>query len=112
MKTKYLLKQAARGLVPERIIHKKKVGFFHGAVGHWLTMQKGGAVEKYLLPADAHYAELLDRRAVGQLIDGHGGARRDGNSRLLLSILLLEVWLSTFIPRAVPTASLELSSLR
>jgi asparagine synthase (glutamine-hydrolysing) len=30
LQTKYLLKRAARGLLPERVVHKRKLGFFQG----------------------------------------------------------------------------------
>src|SRR5438093_2990672 len=35
LETKHVLKLAARGLVPDRIIDKPKVGFFNAAVGSW-----------------------------------------------------------------------------
>ena len=34
--TKYLVKQIARGLIPDEIIDKPKKGFFNHAVGAWL----------------------------------------------------------------------------
>jgi len=103
--TKYLLKKASRGLVPDRIIAKRKIGFFHGAISDWFRAQTSGAISDYLLAPDPRYADLLDRRAVERLIATHAGDRRSGHGRLLLSILLLEVWLSTFLPRATPAAS-------
>ena len=37
--TKYLLREAARGLVPERVLEKKKIGFFSHALEGWFTAQ-------------------------------------------------------------------------
>src|SRR6185503_11313885 len=35
LQTKHVLKHAARGLVPDRIIDKPKIGFFNAAVAAW-----------------------------------------------------------------------------
>jgi asparagine synthase (glutamine-hydrolysing) len=99
--TKFALKQAARGIVPDEIVDKRKIGFFRGASDGWLRAQLSGAISDYLLGPDPRYAELLDRTAVERLVR----QQRDGNSanvHLLLAILMLEVWLSTYLPRAVP----------
>ena len=37
LETKHVLKRAARGLVPDRIIDKPKIGFFHAAVDAWFA---------------------------------------------------------------------------
>ena len=49
LNTKHVLKHAARGLVPDRIIDKPKVGFFNAAVDGWFRAQTRGAVSDYLL---------------------------------------------------------------
>ncbi len=38
-KTKYVLKRAARGVVPEFLLAKPKIGFFNRAVGTWFAAQ-------------------------------------------------------------------------
>ena len=102
LRTKHILKQAARGIVPDRIIDKPKIGFMRQSVGSWFQAQAARAVEDYLLQPQPRYAELLDRGAVERLIR-RGLAAPDAPERhLLLSILMLEIWLSTFLPRALP----------
>ena len=44
LKTKHVLRHAARGLVPDRVIDKQKIGFFRPAVEHWFGAQTGGPV--------------------------------------------------------------------
>ena len=39
MTTKYVLKQAARGVIPDQIIDKRKIGFFAGSVDRWFGAQ-------------------------------------------------------------------------
>jgi asparagine synthase (glutamine-hydrolysing) len=97
--TKYLLKQAARGLVPDQIIDKRKIGFFHGAISQWFRVHVESAVGTYLRRPDAAYADLLDRRQVEGLIDTHAGDASGAHGRLLLAILVLEVWLSSLAER-------------
>jgi asparagine synthase (glutamine-hydrolysing) len=101
LETKHVLKLAARGLVPDAIIDKRKIGFFHSAVDGWFRAQTSGAISDYLLGPNPRYAEILDRRCVEQLVKDHTDGTDKGNGRLLLSILMLEVWLSAYLPRAV-----------
>jgi asparagine synthase (glutamine-hydrolysing) len=90
LETKHVLKLAARGLVPDRIIDKPKVGFFNAAVDAWFRAQLSRASSDYLLGT----SDLLEPSAVQELLAG------DGNGHLLLRVLMLEVWLQTFLPRA------------
>ena len=99
--TKYLLKQAARGLVPNRIIDKPKIGFFHKAVEGWIAKQAEGSIATYLLDADPRYAEFLDPAVVRRLVRNHVEGIDRQYVQLLLFILFLEIWLSTSLPRAL-----------
>jgi asparagine synthase (glutamine-hydrolysing) len=105
LNTKHVLKHVARGLIPDRIIDKPKVGFFRAALDGWFRAQTSGAISDYLLGPSPRYAELLDRREVEKLVNGHADGSDTGNGYALLAILMLEIWLSTYLPRAVPAAS-------
>jgi asparagine synthase (glutamine-hydrolysing) len=102
--TKYLLRRAALGLVPDRIIDKPKVGFFNGFVSSWFEAQAGNAIREYLLQPNPKYSDLLSRTAVEQLVRAQSGTPMSGHADLLFSILLLEVWLSSYLPRATSVA--------
>jgi asparagine synthase (glutamine-hydrolysing) len=104
LQTKSILKDAARGVVPDRIIDKGKVGFFSGAVDGWFKSQAERAVADFLLQPAPRYADFLDRAEVRRLIEQHSAAPADKDVQLLLSILMLEVWLSSFVPRALSGA--------
>jgi asparagine synthase (glutamine-hydrolysing) len=104
---KYLLKRAARGLVPDRIIEKRKLGFFRSASSGWLRAQMSGAVSDYLLAESPRYAEFLDRGYVEGLIRGHQAGKTDEHVHLLIAILMLEIWLSSYVPRALPEAGVR-----
>ncbi len=101
--TKHVLRLAARGLVPDWVIDKKKIGFFHGSVAAWLQGHAQRSIETYLLRDDAKCSEFLDRAAVGELVRRvRSGSSDDGQA--LLAILMLEVWLSSYLPRASAAA--------
>ena len=102
--TKHVLKHAARGLIPDRIIDKPKIGFFRDSVDGWLSAQARGAISDYLLGPNPAYAELLDRNQVERLaVPGPDGSTA-ANQHLVLSILILEIWLSNYLPRALAPA--------
>lgn len=101
LETKAVLKDAARGLVPDRIIDKRKVGFFNSSVGGWFSAQADGALEQYLLSGPLACGELLDEEAIHRIVREHAQGTADVHPHLLLSILMLEVWLTTFLPRAL-----------
>jgi asparagine synthase (glutamine-hydrolysing) len=100
LNTKHVLKHAARGLIPDRIIDKPKVGFFNSTVEGWFRNQATSAVSDYLLGPSPAYAELLDRSRVEALVRDHVSGRDTSNSYTLLSVLMLEIWLSSYLPRA------------
>jgi asparagine synthase (glutamine-hydrolysing) len=98
--TKYVLKRAARGLIPDHVIDKPKIGFFAASVDRWFAAQTRGAIADHLLGPAPRYAEFLDRGTVAQLMERHADGTDTSNGRLLLSILMLELWLSSYLPRA------------
>lgn len=104
--TKAILKRTARGLVPDSIIDKPKIGFFNGAVGGWFSAQADGAIADWLLTERPCYSEFIDRAEVERLVREHvsGTAGGNGHSHALLSILMLEIWLADYLPRARSSA--------
>jgi asparagine synthase (glutamine-hydrolysing) len=97
---KFVLKHAARGVVPDQIIDKRKLGFFRGATDAWLRTQITGAASTYLMDENPRYAEFLDQETVRRLVAAQV-AGDSGNIHLLLAILMLEVWLNSYVPRAI-----------
>ena len=100
--TKFVLREAARGIVPDQIVDKRKIGFFRGVSQAWIRSQLSGAFTDYLLAPSPAYSDLLERRAVEELLREAVQNRR--RAQLTLSVLMLEVWLSTFLPRALSRA--------
>jgi asparagine synthase (glutamine-hydrolysing) len=109
LRTKALLKDAARGIIPDRIIDKKKLGFLRSASDGWFRAQIDGAVSDYLLVSSTRCSEFLDQPTLERMVAGHARSGRSTDIHLLLAILMLEIWLSTYLPRAVspPSATRE-----
>lgn len=99
--TKYVLRQAARGLIPTRAIEKPKQGFFNAAVDGWFEAQSGTATKDYLLQSEPRYGAFLEPEEVRRLVQRQATSPNKRRGQLLLSILMLEIWLSRFVPRAL-----------
>jgi len=92
--TKYVLKEASRGILPDSIIDRKKHGF-GVPLGAWL--RKDISMVKDLLLSDtARQRKLLNIATVEQLIREHESGQRDHN-RILWTLLTLEMWHQVFI---------------
>lgn len=97
--TKHVLREAAGGLLPPDIIHRKKVGFFRQATSTWFDAQVDGVMSDVLLDPGARYREFLDQAAVGRAIEHGRRSADDADRRTLIALLMLEVWLARVLPR-------------
>ena len=99
LRTKHLLKEAARGLVPDHVIDKRKIGFFRGSVeaGSALRADQRDARPSARSRRAVHRVPRSRRRQT--LVRDHPAGEATG--QLLLSILMLEVWLREYLPRAL-----------
>ena len=79
LQTKHILRETVRGLVPDWVIDKRKVGFFHGAVAGWFEGHASRAIETYVLRPDARYADFLDPTAVRDIVGRAQGRRKAGD---------------------------------
>ena len=101
---KRALRRAARGLVPDFVLDKRKLGFFSTSVESWLESHSGSLVDELLLAAEPRYAQVLSPALVRRLVyDWRNGERR--HSRAVLALVMLELWLREFLPRAFDAAS-------
>jgi asparagine synthase (glutamine-hydrolysing) len=100
LRTKHVLRLAARGILPEQVLtSRRKVGFFHPVVDTWFRAQIDGAVATYLLSDDLRCAEFIDQGTLQQMVRGDTRDRPDTYS--LFVILMLELWLASYLPRAL-----------
>jgi asparagine synthase (glutamine-hydrolysing) len=76
MQTKYVLKRALHGLLPDDIIHWRKAGFMM-PVARWLSGEMRETVEDLCSPGGVSRAGLFDAAFVRQILDEHFQRRRD-----------------------------------
>lgn len=88
-KLKLVLKESAKGLLPENIIHRKKHGF-GVPLGAWLRKDIS-PVKDLLLSNTARQRGLMNMGTVEKLIAEHEAGQRD-NNRILWTLLTLEQW--------------------
>jgi asparagine synthase (glutamine-hydrolysing) len=90
MKTKWVLRQAMAGRLPEPILRQRKLGFNLPIAG-WLAGELRDFAQDVLSPTRLRRQGLLDPDAVGRLVSDHVRRRAD-HSRAIWALLFLTVW--------------------
>jgi asparagine synthase (glutamine-hydrolysing) len=93
--TKRILREASRGLLPDSILTRKKMGFpvpFSG----WVRGPWHAAARDVLLDRKARERGVMNPGAVTALLDAHRDGRRDAGDAIW-ALLNLELWYRTFI---------------
>ena len=95
--TKYLFKQALRGVLPDAIIDRPKHGFAV-PLAHWLRGDLAAFARDVLLSASSRQRGIFDARHVERLLALH---RRGRNLDLQLwTMLSFELWCRRFLDRS------------
>jgi len=92
--TKWVVKEVARRHLPAEIVERRKVGF-RVPLDSWF---RGGLREMsndLLLGKDSFVGELMDRKAIVDLLAAHDSERRDEEIRIW-TLLSLEIWHQRF----------------
>lgn len=100
--SKYILKEAARGLLPDDIIDRKKHGF-GVPVGRWFREDLRGYVREILLDPQTTARGYFREDGVRRLLDEHARGQRNHGQRIWL-LLTVEWWHRLFIDPPVPGA--------
>jgi asparagine synthase (glutamine-hydrolysing) len=93
--TKYLLKRALRGLVPQENLSRRKMGF-GVPISHWLRGELKGLLTDTILSGKAQSRGYFNGQMVRHLVDQHIEARRDYAPQLW-TLMMLELWHREFI---------------
>src|SRR5262245_65669397 len=97
LETKYILKRAAAGLIPEEIINRPKQGF-DVPIRRWFNRELREMLDDTLNDRRARERGDFNHRAVLAILDEHRRGVRD-HSRKLWGLLTLELWRRAFIDR-------------
>jgi asparagine synthase (glutamine-hydrolysing) len=93
--TKRILREAMRGVVPESILTRKKMGF-PVPFGRWVAGAWNGVAREVLLDRRTRERGLINAAAVEKLLDAQRDGRRSGGDAIW-ALLNLELWYRTFI---------------
>jgi asparagine synthase (glutamine-hydrolysing) len=88
--TKYVLKLALKGLLPDEIIHRRKSGFMM-PVASWLNQSMRTSIDDLCSPGEIAKTGLFDPACVRQMMDEHFQHRRD-HRKPLYALLCFMAW--------------------
>jgi asparagine synthase (glutamine-hydrolysing) len=105
---KAIFKKALRGLLPERILARRKMGF-GVPLDHWFRGQLTDLLRDTLLSQRSLERGYFRRRSVEQLIEAHVGGRSNHQYQLW-NLLMLELWHRVFVDAPAATSIRQASA--
>jgi asparagine synthase (glutamine-hydrolysing) len=95
--TKRILRESMKGVLPESILKRPKMGF-PVPFGQWTRGDWNGVARDVLLDRRTTDRGIVDPTAVDALLSDHAAGQTDGSDRIW-SLLNLELWHRTFIDK-------------
>lgn len=93
--TKYVLRKAAEGIVPDHVLNRKKLGF-PVPIRHWLKDEMNDWAKKIIRESDTDH--LLNKSYVLNLLEDHCQGKAD-NSRKIWTVLMFMVWHQIYVEK-------------
>jgi asparagine synthase (glutamine-hydrolysing) len=93
--TKYILRKAAEGIVPDHVLHRKKLGF-PVPIRHWLKNEMYDWAKNLIKESDTDY--LLNKNVLYRLLDDHCSNKGD-YSRKIWTVLVFMIWYQVFVEK-------------
>jgi len=90
LRTKWILREAARKIIPRRILERPKVGF-RVPVNEWFRGPMRGFVSDHLLSAGSLTRRYYDPPVLDRMVAEHLEGRQN-HEKLLWTLLNLEIW--------------------
>ena len=94
--TKYILKKALEGTLPNDIIYRKKMGFGF-PIGEWLRNQWKDEVKNLLLNKRALLKNYINQQEVEKMFNRF--LKQEHYARRLWRIIMFELWLQNYFPK-------------
>lgn len=95
LETKYILKKAMEGIVPNSILYRKKQGF-GVPIKNWINVELRDRILDELTSLDAVRRGYFEKNYIVSILDEHARRRRD-NSHLIWLLWMLELWHRRFV---------------
>ncbi|MDA1477705.1 asparagine synthase (glutamine-hydrolyzing) [Bacillus changyiensis] len=93
--TKYLLRKAAEGIVPDHVLNRKKLGF-PVPIRHWLKNEMHDWAVNMIKESETD--AYIHKEYVLQLLEDHCANKAD-NSRKIWTVLIFMIWHSIFVEK-------------
>ncbi|TWJ33779.1 Asparagine synthetase [glutamine-hydrolyzing] 1 [Bacillus paralicheniformis] len=93
--TKYLLRKAAEGIVPDHVLNRKKLGF-PVPIRHWLKNEMHDWAVNIIKESETD--AYIHKDYVLQLLEDHCANKAD-NSRKIWTVLIFMIWHSIFVEK-------------
>ena len=97
--TKWILREAMKGILPDEIIHRRKMGF-PVPVGNWFRGAYKHVVDEYVLSPRAMERGVFDNEFVNSLVARHNAG--ENHDERLWSLVNFEIWQRRFIDGEAP----------
>lgn len=91
--TKYILRKAAEGVVPDHVLTRKKLGF-PVPIRHWLKDEMNDWAKKIIRESDTDH--LFNKSYMLKLLDDHCQGKAD-NSRKIWTVLMFMIWHQVYV---------------
>jgi asparagine synthase (glutamine-hydrolysing) len=91
--TKYILRKAAEGVVPDHVLNRKKLGF-PVPIRHWLKDEMNDWAKQII--RDSQTDHILNKQYVLQLLEDHCQGKMD-YSRKIWTVLIFMIWHSIYL---------------
>jgi asparagine synthase (glutamine-hydrolysing) len=90
MKTKWILREAGKSLIPDAILERPKVGF-RVPVNEWFQGALKPYLNDHLRSSDSKTRAYYDNQVLDRMLDDHMDGRQN-HEKLLWALLNLEIW--------------------
>ncbi len=96
---KWLHREVCQEYLPGEVMRRKKRGFGVNVVDDWFRSSLSGQIDDVLLDSQSLIYDFLRPDRAEELVREHREGRKD-NHKLLFSLVVLELWMRTFVPAA------------
>jgi asparagine synthase (glutamine-hydrolysing) len=93
---KYILKRAFKGILPDEVMYRKKMGF-SVPLGQWLRGELKNTADRYLFGEEAGLRNFFEMERIKDLWNLHQAESRN-YAPILWSLLMFELWYQEFMP--------------
>ena len=96
--TKWILREAMKGILPDEIIHRRKMGF-PVPVGNWFRGTYKHIIDEYVLGSRARERGIFDPGYISSLVARHNAG--ENHDERLWALVNFEIWQRRFVDQEI-----------